>query len=90
LKVEPSAERGILAPAFRHEAFIVNQVLCGCAAYRTQLFLYLKACGRRSSWRRRSSPATDNRDAETVDAPRFEARRRAPDGDAPMQEFPQR
>ncbi|CAN5724699.1 hypothetical protein BH18ACI5_BH18ACI5_15070 [soil metagenome] len=25
---------------------IVNQVLCGCAAYRTQLFLYLKACGR--------------------------------------------
>ena len=27
-------------------AFIVNQVLCGCAAYRTQLFLYLKASGR--------------------------------------------
>ena len=27
-------------------AFIVNQVLTGCAAYRTQLFLYLKACGR--------------------------------------------
>ena len=27
-------------------AFIVNQLLCGCAAYRTQLFLYLKACGR--------------------------------------------
>jgi hypothetical protein len=27
-------------------AFLVNQVLCGCAAYRTQLFLYLKACGR--------------------------------------------
>jgi len=27
-------------------AFIVNNVLCGCAAYRTQLFLYLKACGR--------------------------------------------
>jgi DinB superfamily len=27
-------------------AFIVNHVLCGCAAYRTQLFLYLKACGR--------------------------------------------
>jgi hypothetical protein len=26
-------------------AFIVNQVLCGCAAYRTQLFLYLKSCG---------------------------------------------
>jgi hypothetical protein len=27
-------------------ALIVNGVLCGCAAYRTQLFLYLKACGR--------------------------------------------
>jgi hypothetical protein len=26
--------------------FIVNQVLSACAAYRTQLFLYLKACGR--------------------------------------------
>ena len=26
-------------------ALIVNIVLCGCAAYRTQLFLYLKACG---------------------------------------------
>lgn len=28
-------------------SFIVNQVLCGHAAYRTQLFVYLKACGRR-------------------------------------------
>ena len=27
-------------------SFIVNMVLCGCAAYRMQLFLYLKACGR--------------------------------------------
>jgi hypothetical protein len=27
-------------------AFIVNTVLCGYAAYRTQLFLYLKASGR--------------------------------------------
>ena len=27
-------------------AFIVNLVLCACAAYRTQLFMYLKACGR--------------------------------------------
>ena len=27
-------------------ALIVNLVLCGCVAYRTQLFLYLKACGR--------------------------------------------
>lgn len=27
-------------------SILVNIVLCGCAAYRTQLFLYLKACGR--------------------------------------------
>lgn len=27
-------------------AFMVNVVLCGHAAYRTQLFVYLKACGR--------------------------------------------
>jgi hypothetical protein len=27
-------------------ALIVNLVLGGCAAYRTQLFVYLKACGR--------------------------------------------
>ena len=27
-------------------SLIVNLVLCGCAAYRTQLFVYLKACGR--------------------------------------------
>jgi hypothetical protein len=27
-------------------AFLVNTVLAGYAAYRTQLFLYLKACGR--------------------------------------------
>ena len=27
-------------------AFLVNLVLCGYAAYRTQLFGYLKACGR--------------------------------------------
>jgi hypothetical protein len=27
-------------------AFLVNMVLCGYAAYRTQLFCYLKACGR--------------------------------------------
>jgi hypothetical protein len=26
--------------------FLVNTVLCGYAAYRTQLFIYLKACGR--------------------------------------------
>jgi hypothetical protein len=27
-------------------ALLVNMLLCSCAAYRTQLFLYLKACGR--------------------------------------------
>jgi hypothetical protein len=27
-------------------AFLVNLLLCSCAAYRTQLFIYLKACGR--------------------------------------------
>jgi hypothetical protein len=27
-------------------SMLVDLVLCGCAAYRTQLFLYLKACGR--------------------------------------------
>jgi hypothetical protein len=33
-------------------SFIVNQVIAACAAYRTQLFLYLKACGREelSTW----------------------------------------
>ena len=33
-------------------AFLVQWVLCGCAAYRTQLFLYLKASGREelSTW----------------------------------------
>lgn len=27
-------------------SMVVSIVVCGCAAYRTQLFLYLKACGR--------------------------------------------
>ena len=27
-------------------AFLINMVLAGCAAYRMQLFLYLKSCGR--------------------------------------------
>jgi len=27
-------------------SFLVSWLLCGCAAYRTQIFLYLKACGR--------------------------------------------
>jgi hypothetical protein len=41
--------RAEIAP-FGHKttrgSFIVNNVLSGCAAYRMQLFLYLKACGR--------------------------------------------
>jgi hypothetical protein len=44
-------------------AFIVNLVLCGCAAYRTQIFLYLKACGRdelstMNLWAGMDAPAT--------------------------------
>ena len=43
-------------------AFIVNMVLGGHAAYRTQLFLYLKACGRdelstMNLWRGADAPA---------------------------------
>lgn len=43
-------------------AFIVNLVLGGHAAYRTQLFLYLKACGRdelstMNLWRGADAPA---------------------------------
>ena len=42
-------------------AFIVRYVLGGCAAYRTQLFNYLKACGReelstRNLWSGRDAP----------------------------------
>ncbi|CAN5825291.1 hypothetical protein BH24ACI5_BH24ACI5_23710 [soil metagenome] len=40
------AEIDLFGGASTRGAFIVNQVLCGCAAYRTQLFLYLKASGR--------------------------------------------
>ena len=44
-------------------AVMVNLVLCGCAAYRTQLFLYLKACGREelgtmNLWAGVDAPAT--------------------------------
>ena len=44
-------------------AFLTNLVLCGCAAYRTQLFLYLKACGREelstmNLWAGMDAPAT--------------------------------
>ena len=44
-------------------SFIVNQALCACAAYRTQLFLYLKACGREelttmNLWAGMDAPAT--------------------------------
>jgi hypothetical protein len=42
---------------------MVNLVLCSCAAYRTQLFLYLKACGREelttmNLWAGMDAPAT--------------------------------
>ena len=44
-------------------AFLVNLVLSGCAAYRTQLFVYLKACGREELgtydlWAGMDAPAT--------------------------------
>lgn len=41
-----------MGPKTSRGEFLVTQVLCGCAAYRTQLFLYLKACGRQelSTW----------------------------------------
>ena len=44
-------------------AFLVNLVLSGCAAYRTQLFVYLKACGREELgtydlWAGMAAPAT--------------------------------
>jgi hypothetical protein len=40
------AEVEIFGERTSRGAFLVNSVLCGCAAYRTQLFLYLKASGR--------------------------------------------
>jgi hypothetical protein len=40
------AEIDIFGEKTSRGAFIVNLVLGGCAAYRTQLFLYLKASGR--------------------------------------------
>jgi hypothetical protein len=39
-------EINMFGEKYTRGSFIVNLVLCGCAAYRTQLFLYLKACGR--------------------------------------------
>lgn len=47
--VSDEAMRGdvdIFAVQSSRGSFIVNQVLCAHAAYRTQLFVYLKACGR--------------------------------------------
>ena len=38
--------KGFDGVAVTRGAFIVNHLICACAAYRTQLFLYLKACGR--------------------------------------------
>jgi hypothetical protein len=55
-------EVSLFGTAESRGAFIVNSVLCGCAAYRTQLFLYLKACGREelntmNLWAGRDAPA---------------------------------
>jgi len=40
------AEVAIFGEPSSRGAFLVTQVVCACAAYRTQLFLYLKASGR--------------------------------------------
>ena len=40
------AEIDMFGQKMTRGAFVVNLVLGGCASYRTQLFLYLKACGR--------------------------------------------
>jgi hypothetical protein len=52
----------LFGPAMSRGAFIVTSVLSACAAYRTQLFLYLKACGREALttwdlWRGIDAPA---------------------------------
>lgn len=46
------AEIEMFGQKYSRGAFIVNMVLCGHAAYRTQLFCYLKSCGREelSTW----------------------------------------
>ena len=41
-----AAEVALFGPPASRGAFIVNNVLSGHAAYRTQLFCYLKSCGR--------------------------------------------
>lgn len=40
------AEIEMFGPKASRGSTLVNIILCGFAAYRTQLFLYLKACGR--------------------------------------------
>ena len=57
------AEVSIFGQKCTRGSFLVNHVLCGCAAYRTQLFLYLKACGREelttmNLWAGVDAPAT--------------------------------
>ena len=52
----------IWGPKMSRGVFIVTSVLSGCAAYRTQIFLYLKACGREELttwdlWRGMEAPA---------------------------------
>jgi hypothetical protein len=51
-------------PRMSRGVFIVTSVLSGCAAYRTQIFLYLKACGREelttwNLWRGMDAPPAD-------------------------------
>lgn len=40
------AELSLFGPPTTRGVWLVSWVLGGCVAYRTQLFLYLKACGR--------------------------------------------
>lgn len=40
------AEISLFGPPTTRGVWLVSWVLSGCVAYRTQLFLYLKACGR--------------------------------------------
>ena len=45
-KTEPDELIEMFGQKTTRGAFIINLVKAGCAAYRTQLFCYLKACGR--------------------------------------------
>jgi hypothetical protein len=56
-----TGEIALFGPPCSRGAFIVNTVLSGHAAYRTQLFCYLKSCGRtdlntRNLWAGQDTP----------------------------------